>query len=218
MCDKPIISVLISSYNKSDWIDYCLNSLLNQKKINPNDYELIVIDDKSTDRSKQFLKKYSKIKQVQIIFNQKNLGLPRTLNKAIKKSRGNFLIRVDIDDTVNVHFLYEFVKAIKMKNVKAIACNYNIINQKNKILKKVFWSKHEIACGVMYSKLELNKVGNYNTKFKMREGHELRKRFEKIHKILILNKYLYNYRKYPNNRTNNKLELRKYDFKLNKKK
>ena len=216
---KPLISVLVTSYNKSKWFNFCLNSLVNQSKIESGSYELIIIDDNSTDKSKQYFENYSKNKQIQLLFNKKNLGLPKSLNKAIKKSKGKFLVRVDIDDTVDKYFLHEFKKIIdKKKNLKAVACNYNIINEKNRILKKVLWNKQEIACGVMYNKLELIKVGKYNTSFKMREGHELRKRFEKIHKINYLNKFLYNYRKYPNNRTKNKLELRKYDIKLNKKK
>ena len=107
---KPLISVLITNYNKSKWINYCLKSLTNQNKIKSTYYELIIIDDNSTDKSKKYLKNYSKNKHIKILFNKKNLGLPKSLNKAIKKSKGKFIIRVDIDDTVNKNFLNEFKK------------------------------------------------------------------------------------------------------------
>lgn len=114
---KPLISVLITNYNKSKWINYCLKSLTNQSKIKSTYYELIIIDDNSTDKSKKYLKNYSKNKHIKILFNKKNLGLPKSLNKAIKKSKGKFIIRVDIDDTVNKNFLNEFKKMAITKKI-----------------------------------------------------------------------------------------------------
>ena len=56
---KPLISVLITNYNKSKWINYCLKSLTNQNKIKSTNYELIIIDDNS-DKSKIFKKLFKK--------------------------------------------------------------------------------------------------------------------------------------------------------------
>ena len=66
----------------------------------------------------------------------------------------------------------------------------------------------------MFRKECLFDIGLYNPKFKMREGHEMRKRFEKKHKIGHLNLPLYKYRFHENNRTKNLKTLKKYDRKL----
>ena len=76
--------------------------------------------------------------------------------------------------------------------------------------------KDIISCGVLFKKKCLIDVGLYNEKFKMREGHELRKRFEKKYKIGRLNVPLYFYRDHKKNRTKEKVLIRKYDKILKK--
>ena len=70
--------------------------------------------------------------------------------------------------------------------------------------------KNQIACGILFRKECLIEIGLYNEKFKMREGHELRKRFEKKFSIARLNIPLYKYRSHSKNRTKKKI-LKKYD-------
>ena len=81
-------------------------------------------------------------------------------------------------------------------------------------LESIDSDKEFIACGVMYTFESISNLGFYNEDFKMREGHELHKRFLERYKIYNLKMPLYRYRIHENNRTNNKKNTDKYDSKL----
>ena len=85
----PIVSVIIPVYNQEKWIGRCLRSLLNQT-MNSKDYELIVIDDGSQDRSKYGLTLFED--DIRLIKNENNEGLPAALNKGIKISRSKYIV------------------------------------------------------------------------------------------------------------------------------
>ena len=207
---KNKVSVIVCVHNHDKWIGHCLNSLAKQKTKNLK-YEVIVYDDASKDNTNQVLKKF-KSKNFKILRNKKNLGLPTTLNKAIKKATGQFIVRVDSDDFVNKSFLNNLKYFLDTrKSFKAVACDYYEVNNKNKILKKIDSTKKQIACGILFDKSAMYKVGLYNPKFKMREGHEFRTRFLKKFKIGRLKRPLYYYRQHNKNRTKERKLLKKFD-------
>ncbi len=211
---KIYTSIIISAFNHEKWISHCLRSLINQKE-NNNNFEIIVVNDSSKDNTKKILNQFKK--DIKIINNKNNLGLPRSLNKAIKISKGKFIVRVDSDDYVDSRFIYKLRKFLNInKSLHAVACDYFIVNEKNKILKKKNCIKDIISCGILFKKKYLLNIGLYNKKFKMREGHELRKRFEKRYKIGRLNIPLYFYRDHKKNRTKKKVLIQKYDKLLKK--
>ena len=91
---NPEISVLLPVYNSEKYILEAINSILNQTFSN---FELIIIDDGSTDTSEEII---SKINDKRIVFekNDTNKGLIYTLNKGIRLSRGSYIARMDADD------------------------------------------------------------------------------------------------------------------------
>ena len=99
----PLVSVIIPVYNQEKWIGRCLRSLLNQS-MNRNEYELIVVNDGSEDRTDYALDLFSD--EIELITIEKNQGLPVALNTGIKISRANYIVRVDADDFVNEQFLF----------------------------------------------------------------------------------------------------------------
>jgi glycosyltransferase involved in cell wall biosynthesis len=206
------ISVIICNYNHDKWIERSVRSLLNQEMIGTDEFEIIIVDDFSTDNSKLILQKFEKTKNIQTIYNKKNLGLPNSINKAIKASFGRYIVRVDSDDYVSRKFLF-FLKYFLEQNreYQGVACDYLIVDQNEEIVKKIKSSKEEIACGIMFRRECLFDLGLYNSKFKMREGHELMKRFRKKFKLAYLEFPLYKYRKHNTNRTNNKKKLDYYN-------
>ena len=108
----PDITVVICTYNHGEWIERCIRSLLNQQFINKNNYEIILIDDKSTDSTKKIIKSFKDLQNLRIYRNPKNIGLPKSLNKAIKLSKGRYVTRVDSDDYVQRNFLNDFSEAL----------------------------------------------------------------------------------------------------------
>ena len=88
------ISVYITNYNYGSFIEDSIKSILKQTFKN---FEVIIVDDGSTDNSKLILSKYLKHKKIRII-NQKNQGLIKSCNTAIKAANGRFVMRLDADD------------------------------------------------------------------------------------------------------------------------
>lgn len=88
------ISVIIPVYNTQDYVEKCVNSILNQSL---KDIEIILINDGSTDGSLEKLKKYEKDKRVMII-NKKNEGVSVARNIGLEKAIGEYIYFIDADD------------------------------------------------------------------------------------------------------------------------
>lgn len=91
----PTISVILPVHNASKFLLDALNSISSQTV---NDWELIAIDDGSTDNSLQILREYEKKEPRLKIITRENKGLPTTLNEGIEKAQGQFIARMDADD------------------------------------------------------------------------------------------------------------------------
>lgn len=212
---SPLISVIIPIYNQEKWIGRCLRSLLNQN-MNRGDYELIVVDDGSNDRTNFALDLFGdEIKQIK---NEENKGLPVALNIGIKVSRANYIVRVDADDYVNEHFLFllhEFIE--QNKYMDAVACDYLLVNSLEEVIDRKNCMEDPIGCGIMFKSAHLFEIGLYDEEFQLHEERELRFRFEKKYKIHRLELPLYRYRRHENNITNNQKTLSLHEEKLKQK-
>ena len=97
------ISVIVAVYNQEHYIGRCLRSLLHQT-LHHSDYEIIVVNDGSIDRTSYaldlFCDPFESI--VKVLTNKANQGLPSSLNKALKVARAPYIVRVDSDDFVNI--------------------------------------------------------------------------------------------------------------------
>lgn len=219
MMRLPEVSVIVTCYNYGFWLHRCFRSLLNQKFINEDYYEIVFIDDGSNDNCLSIAMDYAKkFSNIIVLGNQFNEGLPASCNKAIEKSSGRYIVRVDADDYVAKEFIYLgswFLE--KNRNYQAVACDYIIVDKNENILEKVNCSKKEIACAVFFRKEYIYDVGLYDVEFKMREGQELMKRFTKKYKCGRLEFPVYKYQKHSCNRSANKEQIIKYDRKLEKK-
>ena len=101
MKKRATVSVIVPVYNQEKYIGRCLRSLLAQD-FPKNEYEIIVINDGSTDRTSYGLELFKN--DIVLINNKKNKGLPYSLNQGIRKSKSKFIVRVDSDDYVNVNY------------------------------------------------------------------------------------------------------------------
>ena len=92
----PEISVIMSVYNGETYLEEAINSVCNQTF---TDWELIVINDCSTDKTAEILDKYAKAdKRIRVYENEANLKLPSSLNKAAAFAEGKYIARMDADD------------------------------------------------------------------------------------------------------------------------
>ena len=82
---KKEITIIICSYNNSRYLQKCLSSIYNQS-VSINKFNVILVDDKSTDNSLEIVNNFKKKSNLRIIKNKKNIGLVKSCNKAIKQS------------------------------------------------------------------------------------------------------------------------------------
>jgi glycosyltransferase involved in cell wall biosynthesis len=199
--EPPIISVIVAAYNQETHIGRCLRSLLHQTLPHEH-YEIIVIDDGSTDRTPFALALFHDA--IRAIRNERNLGLPAAINRGIREARGKYIVRVDSDDYVNANFLnFLWFFLDQNPHVDAVACDYWLFNDQEEWLERVDCMVRPIACGIMFRKEQLVEIGMYDENFRCREDQELRIRFEKKYTIRRLELPLYRYRRHENNLTNN---------------
>ncbi|MCU8104645.1 glycosyltransferase [Shewanella sp. SM101] len=103
---SPLISVIIPSYNHVDYIENAINSVLSQDY--PN-FELIVIDDSSSDGSDVLLVQLSSKHKFIYVKNNHNLGLSKSLNKALNYAKGEFISLLASDDIFMTNKLSECI-------------------------------------------------------------------------------------------------------------
>ena len=92
--NNPSVSVLMSAYNAEKYVGEAIESILNQTF---KDYEFIIIDDASTDKTLSQIKNYTD-NRIVIIQNEKNLKLAASLNKGLRIAKGKYIARMDADD------------------------------------------------------------------------------------------------------------------------
>ena len=94
MIHHPIVSVIIPTYNRAHLIDKAINSVLSQTY---QDYEIIVVDDASTDNTKEVVKDFTD-SRISYIFHTNNLDISAARNSGIKASQGKYIALLDSDD------------------------------------------------------------------------------------------------------------------------
>ncbi len=94
--NNPKITVLMSVYNGEKYLRNAVGSILNQTI---TDFEFIIINDGSTDGSREILESYNDDRIV--LINQNNTGLTKALNKGLSLARGEYVARIDADDSAN---------------------------------------------------------------------------------------------------------------------
>jgi Glycosyltransferases involved in cell wall biogenesis len=118
----PLFSVVIPLYNKEPHVKRTLNSVLAQTI---QDFEIIVVDDGSTDKSKEVVKSFSDYR-IQLI-SQKNAGVSVARNRGINEAKADFIAFLDADDEWKPNFLEEIFGLInKYPSAGAYAVAYNI--------------------------------------------------------------------------------------------
>ncbi len=108
MNTTPALSVIIPVYNVAPFLQECMRSLLTQRFA---DFELLLIDDGSTDGSGGICDKYADIDSRVIVFHQENGGASSARNRGIESARGEFIVFVDADDIVNDDYLKHLMES-----------------------------------------------------------------------------------------------------------
>jgi len=193
------ISILMSVHNDEKKIGLSIESILNQTYEN---FELLLMDDCSTDDTYKICNKYQKIdKRIKLFKNKKNIGLTKSLNKLIKESAGVFIARQDSDDISYKDRLFRQYELLSSSNIDACTTLAKIKNQ-NRVIpniskyinpKLTINFKNPFIHGTLMLKLEaLKEVGFYNEKFYYSQDYKLMKDLIKNkNKVKIIREVLY---------------------------
>ena len=135
---KDLISVILPIYNVSDYLDRCMESVINQTYRN---IEIIIVDDGSTDGSALKCDEYKKKDDRIIVFHKENGGLSDARNYGIQRASGNFITCIDSDDFVDLDYI-EYLYALLMKyNTKMSICQHRVLFDNGKIKEKGTYAK-----------------------------------------------------------------------------
>jgi glycosyltransferase involved in cell wall biosynthesis len=200
-----MFSIVIPLYNKADYILKAVNSALTQTF---KDFEIIVVNDGSTDDS---VYKIENFKDARLkIINQENAGVSTARNNGVKEANFDYVAFLDADDWWNVHFLEEMKLLIgKYPAAGIYGCNYYYVkNRKHRLedkgLEKDFTAGYidyfkvyaKTFCApfncsfVIVDKAAFNAVGGFKSQLKFGEDFDLWIRIALKHKVAYLNKPL----------------------------
>ncbi|MCD6406832.1 glycosyltransferase family 2 protein [Candidatus Aerophobetes bacterium] len=161
------VSIIIPSYNRKEILKSCLEALFNQN-FPKDDYEIILIDDGSTDDTEKMVKSLSPPCRLTYIKNERRLGQSISRNKGIKEAKGKYLIFVDSDIIVIPDFTREHLKFHNL--YKEVVVNGELIyissldqvGKKKKSIWDISFSPFNTA-NVSVKKEYVEKVGGFDT-------------------------------------------------------
>lgn len=130
---KPIITIIIPNFNKQEYLEECINSVIEQSF---TEWSLIIIDDNSTDNSTLFLSKFERNEKIKLIKLKKNKGPSFCRNLGMRLSTTKYLAFLDSDDYWDKEKLEDQINFMKNGNFKITFSDYYIFknSQKNNII------------------------------------------------------------------------------------
>jgi len=206
MNNNPEISVIMSVYNGEAHLRESIESILNQTFKN---FEFIIIDDASIDSSLQIIQSYqANDNRIILVRNEKNLGLTKSLNKALTIAKGKFVARQDADDlSLDTRLEKQYKLFIENPDIILISSSASIMDSKgNEIHPKHYKLSPEqigkylkrqniiVHGSVMFRKNEIIELGGYREQFKYAQDYDLWLRIIDKQNIYILPEYLYKVR------------------------
>ena len=209
----PQTTVLIPTYNCSKYIVPAVKSVLAQKY---TDYELLILDDGSTDNTEEIV---SKISDSRVVYlkNSSNKGIVYTLNKGIDLAKGEYIARMDADDIVlgnRLQVQTDFLS--KNPDYGIVGGWYQVTNENGKIIDTVegvtncssaqlgLLFRNQFAHSVVTMRTDLAKQLKYDPEFQYCEDYDLWVRFAEVSKVTNLPAYYLSYRWYSENSCNRK--------------
>lgn len=142
---QPLVSVIVPVYNAQETIDKCLTSILNQTF---TDYEILLMNDGSTDGSLQVLREYEARYPFIRVIDKPNEGVAKTRNQAMTLAYGEFVMFIDNDDYIDEDYIETFYNAIKDNNLDIVVGGYRRVSNSRVLfevaLEQDEWSKYTV--------------------------------------------------------------------------
>ena len=120
---KRLISIVVSAYNAEKYVERCLSSLLKQTY---SQIEILIVDDGSTDRTAEIVKKYDD-QRIRLLIQPCNKGQSAARNEGLRHINGEFTAFVDVDDYVDDDFYERMVSALLMNNADVVLAETRLV-------------------------------------------------------------------------------------------
>ena len=233
-----LISVVVPVYNVEDVLHFCIDSILNQTY---SDFELLLVDDGSTDKSGDICDQYAR-KDTRIrVFHKENGGVSSARNLGIDNANGEYICFIDSDDYLDRFFLEELIKEKNLfPGFDSVWCGFQTVNgyKNHEVLEKIVFEKNNkvtktsvkeimtlhdkwLDAGPCCKLYRRDLIISSNLRFleNISLGEDLYFNFKYLDltngKIIVVNKCLYNYVKTNNESLTNKFHknlFEKYRF------
>ena len=207
MDKTPLFSVLIANYNNGQYLQECLDSVFAQTYTN---WEVIIVDDASTDDSRDIYNKYKDNKRIKVYYNKENKGAGYTKRRCAELATGVICGFLDPDDAVTNDALGSMVKThlnnpeCSLVYSRHYACDKNlvvqyIINTSQIASNETYLTSDKVVSHfVSYKNSLYKKTQGISKIFKAAVDQDLYFKLEEVGKLKFLNKPLYLYRKNDN--------------------
>ena len=190
------VSIIITNYNRVDFIDRAVRSCLDQTIDSDLSLEIIIVDDGSTDDSLKLISMFGE--SIKLVKHDQNLGVAAASNSGIKESSGEYIIRLDADDFLNKYCI-QILSHILEENKEygfIYTDHFRVDERGFKQEKKRLDNAealYEHGAGVMFRKEIIEKVGMYDESLANCEDYDFLIRISKTYKGYYLPLPLYRY-------------------------
>lgn len=204
MNNKPLFSILIANYNNGKYLEDAIISIMKQTY---NNWEIILVDDNSTDNSADIYKKYEGIPNIHIYYNGSNHGCGYTKRRCAELANGELCGFIDPDDTLEPNALDVMVKAHQEDN--SLSMVYSRYNEVDENLQFIRVSKQQgiipegssflegdggISHFVTFKTSAYRKTPGIDSNYLRAVDHDMYFKLEEVGPVKLIDNILYNYR------------------------
>jgi len=205
---SPLVSILLPCYNGEKYLQECIQSIMKQTY---NHFELILVDDGSTDNSEKIIRRYHD-SRIRFIKNKKNKGIRYSLNRALSLVKGRYVARLDSDDQMHPQRLEKQVQFLERSpSVALVGSGHYVVDMigrplnlmdypiKDKDIRSRIWFRNPFSHPAIMVRTEVLKEFGYSDRYKYCEDYYLWFRIAERYEIANLPDYLTFYRVHDKN-------------------
>ena len=202
---NDLISIILPVYNGERYLEESIESVIMQTY---DRWELIILDDCSSDNTPEIAKCYAeKDRRIKYIRNESNLKLPRNLNKGFSMSKGDYLTWTSDDNMFLPNALEKMITVLKEEKTDFVFASCRIIDDNGKEIeyimvddssRKRIVGENSVGACFMYTRKIYNEVGEYNPNLVLVEDYDYWQRICGKYKYSIITEILYKYRWHEN--------------------
>ncbi|QIO24136.1 glycosyltransferase family 2 protein [Haloarcula sp. JP-L23] len=209
---SPIVSIVVTAHNYAEYLETCLDSALDQTY---DDYEVVVVDDGSTDETPDIVRAYHHEHPDTIVpLHLDGVGLPAACNAGIEAANGTYIVRLDADDYFDENILTVLTAFLDSHPETALVYpDYYTVDAEGTILDHVrlpevgeevkLLNRSPLAAGALYRKSAWERLGGYDESLSYQEDYDFWIRFADEFDVHNVNLPLMYYRQHTSNMSMN---------------